>query len=122
MLDITTRPGGVDFLVDAMVWLVGHMPADPKQHFGRSRTTTELDRTMTARPHCSTDVRARDRCHFDPVAVGRVRGLPLATAPDRLRGSFRLPGQPPASVAGRGDHVQSRRWPAGVEAVQWSHG
>jgi hypothetical protein len=31
MLDITTWPGDTDSFVDAMVWLVGRMLADPKQ-------------------------------------------------------------------------------------------
>ncbi|WP_433351979.1 hypothetical protein ACQP25_03180 [Microtetraspora malaysiensis] len=48
MLDITTWPGDTDSFVDAMVWLVGRMPTDPK-HCYRSYTTQELDRIMTAR-------------------------------------------------------------------------
>ncbi|MFC5835774.1 ASCH domain-containing protein [Nonomuraea insulae] len=74
MLDITTWPGDVDSFVDAMVWLVGRMLADPK-HFYRSYTTQELDRIMTARPQSSTGVRAREmnlyRRYFDLVAAGR---------------------------------------------------
>ncbi|HUR08064.1 MAG TPA: hypothetical protein VM347_36350, partial [Nonomuraea sp.] len=49
MLDVTAWAGDVDSYVDAMVWLVGKMLADPK-HFYRSYTTQELDRIMTARP------------------------------------------------------------------------
>ncbi|MGP4103244.1 ASCH domain-containing protein [Nonomuraea sp. KM90] len=74
MLDITTWPGDVDSFVDAMVWLVGRMLADPK-HFYRSYTTQELDRIMTARPRSTTGVRAREmnlyRRYFDLVAAGR---------------------------------------------------
>ncbi|WP_283137943.1 ASCH domain-containing protein, partial [Rhizohabitans arisaemae] len=59
--------------VDAMVWLVSRMLADPK-HFYRSYTTAELDRIMTARPTIKTSVRAREmnlyRRYFDLVADG----------------------------------------------------
>ncbi|MEU0572832.1 ASCH domain-containing protein [Nonomuraea sp. NPDC005983] len=74
MLDITTWPGDVGSFVDAMVWLVGRMLADPK-HFCRSYTTAELDRITTTRPRSSTGVRAREmnlyRRYFDLVAAGR---------------------------------------------------
>lgn len=74
MLDVTEWPGDTDSYVDAMVWLVGKMLADPK-HFYRSYTTAELDRIMTARPTTKTGVRAREmnlyRHYFDLVADGR---------------------------------------------------
>lgn len=76
MLDITTWPGDVDsfVFVDAMVWLLGRMPAEP-EHFYRSYTTAELDRIVTARSRSSTGVRAREmnlyRRYFDLVAAGR---------------------------------------------------
>ncbi|WP_255218810.1 ASCH domain-containing protein [Actinomadura formosensis] len=74
MLDITEWPGTTDSYVDALVWLVGKMLADPK-HFYRSYTTHELDRVMTARPPAELGVRAREmnlyRRYFDLVAAGR---------------------------------------------------
>ncbi|GAA0424341.1 hypothetical protein Acor_45150 [Acrocarpospora corrugata] len=74
MLDVTEWPGSVDDYVDAMVWLVGKILADPK-HFYRSYTTQELDRVMTARSASPTNVRAREmnlyRRYFDLVAAGR---------------------------------------------------
>lgn len=73
MLDITEWPGDADSFVDAMVWLVGRMLADPK-HFYRSYTTAELDRLMTSRPATTTGIRAREmnlyRRYFDLVAAG----------------------------------------------------
>jgi ASC-1-like (ASCH) protein len=67
-------PGDVDSYVDALVWLVGRMIADPK-HFYRSCTTQELNRIMTSRPATTTGVRAREmnlyRRYFDLVAAGR---------------------------------------------------
>ncbi|WP_308268766.1 ASCH domain-containing protein [Yinghuangia soli] len=73
MLDTTEWEGDTDSYVDAMVWLVGRMVADPK-HFYRSYTTKELDRVMTARPVPSTATRAREmnlyRRYFDLVADG----------------------------------------------------
>ncbi|MFC4906887.1 ASCH domain-containing protein [Actinomadura gamaensis] len=73
MLDITAWDGDVDSFIDAMVWLVSKMLADPK-HFYRSYTTAELDRIMTARPTTTTGVRAREmnlyRRYFDLVANG----------------------------------------------------
>jgi ASC-1-like (ASCH) protein len=73
MLDATAWEGDTDSLVDAMVWLVGRMMADPK-HFYRSYTTVELDRLMTARPAATPTVRAREmnlyRRYFDLVASG----------------------------------------------------
>ncbi|MFD1938614.1 hypothetical protein ACFSKW_44790 [Nonomuraea mangrovi] len=59
MLDITTWPGDVDSFVDATIWLVGRMPADP-EHFCRSYTSAELDRITTARPRSSSGVGARE--------------------------------------------------------------
>jgi ASC-1-like (ASCH) protein len=74
MLDVTGWPGSIDDYIDALVWLVGRMLADPK-HFYRSYTTAELDRLMTARPAATTGVRAREmnlyRRYFDLVAAGR---------------------------------------------------
>jgi ASC-1-like (ASCH) protein len=74
MLDVTSWDGDTDSYVDALVWLVGRMLADPK-HFYRSYTTQELDRLMTARPAMTTGVRARElnlyRRYFDLVAAGR---------------------------------------------------
>jgi ASC-1-like (ASCH) protein len=74
MLDVTEWPGDVDSYVDALVWLVGRMIADPK-HFYRSYTTQELNRVMTKRPATTTGVRAREmnlyRRYFDLVAAGR---------------------------------------------------
>ncbi|XRQ08582.1 ASCH domain-containing protein [Actinomadura welshii] len=74
MLDITEWPGTTDSYVDALVWLVGKVLADPK-HFNRSHTTHELDRVMTDRPPTELGVRAREmnlyRRYFDLVAAGR---------------------------------------------------
>jgi ASC-1-like (ASCH) protein len=74
MLDITSWPGDTNSFVDAMVWLVGKMLADPK-HFYRSYTTQELDRIMGRRPDYHPGVRARQmnlfRRYFDLVASGR---------------------------------------------------
>ncbi|MCD0448548.1 ASCH domain-containing protein [Actinocorallia sp. API 0066] len=73
MLDVTDWDGTTDGFVDAMVWLVGRMLADPK-HFYRSYTTAELDRIMTGRPSTTTTPRAREmnlyRRYFDLVANG----------------------------------------------------
>jgi ASC-1-like (ASCH) protein len=73
MLDVTEWHGDTDSYVDAMVWLVGKMLADPK-HFYRSYTTAELDRIMTTRPATKAGVRAREmnlyRRYFDLVANG----------------------------------------------------
>ncbi|WP_245679180.1 ASCH domain-containing protein [Actinomadura hibisca] len=73
MLDVTDWEGDTDDFVDAMVWLVGKMLADPK-HFYRSYTTAELDKIMTARPSATTTPRAREmnlyRRYFDLVAAG----------------------------------------------------
>ena len=74
MLDVTEWPGDTDSYVDAMVWLVGRMLADPK-HFYRSYTTQELDRVMTSRHGTPAGVGAREmnlyRRYFDMVATGR---------------------------------------------------
>ena len=48
----------VDDYVDAMVWLVGGMLADPK-HFYRSYTTQEIDRLMTRHTAAPAQPRAR---------------------------------------------------------------
>ena len=73
MLDVTDWPGTTDDYVDALVWLVGRMLADPK-HFYRSYTTAELDRIMSAHPATAPAVRARElnlyRRYFDLVADG----------------------------------------------------
>ncbi|GAA2096792.1 hypothetical protein [Actinomadura alba] len=78
--------------VNALVWLVGRMLADPK-HFRRSYTTKELDRIMTARPATTTGIHAREmnlyRRYFDLVATGRktieVRVLLVASASVQVR-------------------------------------
>ncbi|GAA5076770.1 ASC-1-like (ASCH) protein [Thermocatellispora tengchongensis] len=74
MLDVTAWEGDTDSYVDALVWLVSKMLADPK-HFYRSYTTAELDKIMIARPASSPGVRAREmnlyRRYFDLVADGR---------------------------------------------------
>ena len=74
MLDVTAWDGDTDSYVDALVWLVAKMLADPK-HFYRSYTTQELDQIMTTRPATTTGVRAREmnlfRRYFDLVAAGR---------------------------------------------------
>lgn len=74
MLDVTAWEGDTDSYVDALVWLVSKMLADPK-HFYRSYTTAELDKIMAARPATSTPgLRAREmnlyRRYFDLVADG----------------------------------------------------
>jgi ASC-1-like (ASCH) protein len=73
MLDVTEWPGDTDSYVDAMVWLVSQMLADPR-HFYRSYTTAELDRIMTAHPATTPGIRAREmnlyRRYFDLVANG----------------------------------------------------
>lgn len=74
MLDVTEWPGDVDSYVDALVWLVGRMIADPK-HFYRCYTTQELNRVMTSGLAAAAGVRAREmnlyRRYFDLVAAGR---------------------------------------------------
>lgn len=76
MLDATAWDGGVDDYVDAMVWLVGVMLADPK-HFYRSYTTQEIDRLMTRHTAAPAQPRARHmnlyRRYFDLVASGRKK-------------------------------------------------
>ncbi len=96
MLDVADWPGSTDDYVDALVWLVGRMLADPK-HVYRSYTTAELDRLMTARPATAPGVRAREmnlyRRYFDLVAAGsktievRVQypNLRKLTAGDHIR-------------------------------------
>ncbi|WP_242454793.1 ASCH domain-containing protein [Bailinhaonella thermotolerans] len=73
MLDVTDWDGDTDNFVDAMVWLVSAMLADPK-HFYRSYTTAELDKIMAARPTATTAHRPREmnlyRRYFDLVAAG----------------------------------------------------
>lgn len=73
MLDVTEWPGDTDSYVDALVWLVSQMLADPR-HFYRSYTTAELDRIMTAHPATAPGIRAREmnlyRRYFDLVANG----------------------------------------------------
>jgi ASC-1-like (ASCH) protein len=73
MLDTTAWPGTVDDYVDALVWLVGGLLADPK-HFFRSFTVKELGRLMTLRP-TEPAVRAHDmgiyKRYFDLIATGR---------------------------------------------------
>jgi ASC-1-like (ASCH) protein len=75
MLDTAAWSGPVDAYVDALLWLVGELLADPK-HFFRSFTVKELGRLMTARP---ADLIARPRAHemgiykryFDLIASGQ---------------------------------------------------
>lgn len=75
MLDTTAWPGSIDNYVDALVWLVGELLADPK-HLFRSFTVKELGRLMSVRPD---DLDARPRAHemgiykryFDLIASGR---------------------------------------------------
>jgi hypothetical protein len=73
MLDATEWAADTDAYVDAMVWLVNQMLADPR-HFYRSYTTAEIDRIMTALPAAAPGVRAREmnlyRRYFDLVANG----------------------------------------------------
>jgi hypothetical protein len=75
MLDVTDWSGDTDSFVDAMVWLVGRMLADPK-HFYRSCTTAEVDRIMTARRATTTGVRARE------MMVAEISIEPGAAQPD----------------------------------------
>ncbi len=75
MIDTTAWPASVDNYVDALVWLVGELLADPK-HFFRSFTVKELGRLMSARP---ADLVTRPRAHemgiykryFDLIASGQ---------------------------------------------------
>jgi ASC-1-like (ASCH) protein len=73
MLDTTAWPGTVDNYVDALIWLVGELLADPK-HFFRSFTVKELGRLMNARP-TDTLVRAHEmgiyKRYFDLITAGR---------------------------------------------------
>jgi ASC-1-like (ASCH) protein len=74
MLDVTAWEGHTDSYVDALVWLVGKMLADPK-HFYRSYTTVELDKIMATCPATTTPgLRAREmnlyRRYFDLVSDG----------------------------------------------------
>jgi ASC-1-like (ASCH) protein len=73
MLDTTTWPGGVDYYVDSLVWLVGELLTDPK-HFFRSFTVKELGRLMSSRP-TALPVRAYEmgiyKRYFDLIATGR---------------------------------------------------
>lgn len=73
MLDTTAWPGTVDDYVDALVWLVGELLADPK-HFFRSFTVKELGRLMSLRPTEPT-VRAHEmgiyKRYFDLIVAGR---------------------------------------------------
>jgi ASC-1-like (ASCH) protein len=73
MVDTTAWPGTVDDYVNALVWLVGALLADPK-HFFRSFTVKELGRLMTARP-TEAVIRAHEmgiyKRYFDLIAAGR---------------------------------------------------
>lgn len=72
MLDTTAWPGTVDDYVDALVWLVSELLADPR-HFFRSFTVRELSRLMTARP-AEPSIRAHEmgiyKRYFDLIASG----------------------------------------------------
>jgi ASC-1-like (ASCH) protein len=74
MLAATAWPGNVDNYVDALLWLVGGLLADPR-HFYRSFTTTELGHLMATRPpDLATRPRAREmpiyKRYFDLIASG----------------------------------------------------
>jgi ASC-1-like (ASCH) protein len=74
MLAATTWPGTTDNYVDALLWLVGGLLADPK-HFYRSFTTSELGTLMAQRPaDLATRERAREmpiyKRYFDLIAAG----------------------------------------------------
>jgi hypothetical protein len=74
MLSTPAWPGSVDNYVDALIWLVGGLLADPR-HFYRSFTTTELGHLMATRPaDLDTRPRAREmpiyRRYFDRIASG----------------------------------------------------
>ena len=66
MLAATTWPGTVDNYVDALVWLVGGLLADPK-HYYRSFTTSELGTIMAGRP---ADLATRERAREMPIYSG----------------------------------------------------
>jgi ASC-1-like (ASCH) protein len=72
MLDTTAWPGTVDDYVDALVWLVSELLADPR-HFFRSFTVRELGRLMTARP-AEPPIRAHEmgiyKRYFDLIVSG----------------------------------------------------
>lgn len=72
MLDTTAWPGTVDDYVDALVWLVSELLADPR-HFFRSFTVRELGRLMTARP-AEPRIRAHEmgiyKRYFDLIVSG----------------------------------------------------
>ena len=75
MLAAEAWPGTTDSYVDALIWLVGGLLADPK-HFYRSFTTTELGHLMAQRPaELATRERAREmpiyKRYFDLIASGR---------------------------------------------------
>ena len=74
MLAATAWPGTVDNYVDALIWLVGGLLADPK-HYYRSFTTSELGTIMAGRPaDLATRERAREmpiyKRYFDLIATG----------------------------------------------------
>lgn len=74
MLDTTSWPGTIDNYVDALIWLVSGLLADPK-HFYRSFTTSELGTLMSQRPaDLATRPRAREmpiyKRYFDLIASG----------------------------------------------------
>jgi ASC-1-like (ASCH) protein len=74
MLATPAWPGTVDNYVDALLWLVGGLLADPR-HLYRSFTTTELGHLMATRPpDLDTRPRAREmpiyKRYFDLIAAG----------------------------------------------------
>lgn len=74
MLSTQAWPGDVDTYVDALIWLVTGLLADPK-HFYRSFTTSELGTLMAQRPaDLATRERAREmpiyKRYFDLIASG----------------------------------------------------
>jgi ASC-1-like (ASCH) protein len=75
MLATTSWDGTVDQYVDALLWLVSGLIADPK-HFFRSFTTSELGALMAQRPaDLATRPRAREmpiyKRYFDLIASGK---------------------------------------------------
>jgi ASC-1-like (ASCH) protein len=75
MLTTTCWPGTIDQYVDALLWLVSGLLADPK-HFFRSFTTRELGALMAQRPaDLATRKRAREmpiyKRYFDLIASGQ---------------------------------------------------
>ncbi|MBB5867380.1 hypothetical protein F4553_000759 [Allocatelliglobosispora scoriae] len=102
MLTTTSWDGTVDQYVDALLWLVNGLIADPK-HFFRSFTTRELGALMAQRPaDLSTRPRAREmpiyKRYFDLIASGKktveVRvAYPSTRAYPRTAAEIHMPGR-----------------------------